>query len=159
MASALISALSVLLCALALILYSSPAEAQADLALDCCLTVSHKVIPKHVLLTYRKQFRVDGCPRDAVVFITRKDLNLCAPPAAEEHWVKETIKFLDTRLKKCKATKFHVCNSPQIHHSFTVLFPQTSSVVSDDIKLVAQQLVIVIAQALQQVTFSFLVFI
>ncbi|XP_016146112.1 C-C motif chemokine 19a.1 [Sinocyclocheilus grahami] len=107
MASALISALSVLLCALALILYSSPAAAQADLALDCCLTVSHKVIPKHVLLTYRKQFRVDGCPRDAVVFITRKELNLCAPPAAEEHWVKETIKFLDTRLKMCKATKFH----------------------------------------------------
>lgn len=45
----------------------SLSEAQADLALDCCLTFSHKVIPKHVLLTYRRQFRVDGCPRDAVV--------------------------------------------------------------------------------------------
>lgn len=42
-------------------------EAQADLALDCYLTVSQKLIPKHVLLTYRRQFRVDGCPRDAVV--------------------------------------------------------------------------------------------
>ncbi|XP_018959783.1 C-C motif chemokine 19a.1 [Cyprinus carpio] len=106
MASALVSVLSVSLCALALILYSTPAEAQADLAMDCCLTVSHKAIPKQVLLTHRKQFRVDGCPRDAVVFRTRKGLNLCAPPAEEEAWVKETIKFLDTRLKKCKETKF-----------------------------------------------------
>ncbi|KAF4113780.1 C-C motif chemokine 19a.1 [Onychostoma macrolepis] len=107
MASVLVSALSVILCAVVLILCSSPAEAQADLALDCCLTISHKVIPKYVLLTYRRQFRVDGCPRDAVVFITRKGLNLCAPPAADELWVKETIKFLDTRLRKCKENKFH----------------------------------------------------
>ncbi|XP_026096446.1 C-C motif chemokine 19-like [Carassius auratus] len=103
MASALVSVLSVILCALALILYSSPADAQAD----CCLSVSHKPIPKRVLLTHRKQFKVDGCSLDAVVFVTRKGLNLCAPPAAEEHWVKEAIKFLDTRLKKCKEEKFH----------------------------------------------------
>ncbi|KAK2911005.1 hypothetical protein QQF64_026612 [Cirrhinus molitorella] len=107
MASALKSALSVILCVLALILCSSPAEAQQDLALDCCLTVSHKSIPKHILLTYRKQVKVNGCPRDAVVFTTRKGLNLCAPPAETELWVKEAIKFLDTRLRKCKETKFH----------------------------------------------------
>ncbi|XP_016428230.1 C-C motif chemokine 19a.1 [Sinocyclocheilus rhinocerous] len=107
MASALISAMSLILCAVAFILFSSPAEAQADLALDCCLMVSHKSIPKHVLLTYRKQLKVDGCPRDAVVFTTRKGLKLCAPPAEEQQWVKETIKFLDTRLKKCKGNKFH----------------------------------------------------
>ncbi|XP_043096470.1 C-C motif chemokine 19a.1 [Puntigrus tetrazona] len=107
MALSHVSVLSVILCALALVLHSDPAEAQADLALDCCLTVSHKVIPKQVLLTYRKQFRVDGCPRDAVVFMTRKALRLCAPPAAEEEWVKDTVKFLDTRLKKCKEIKFH----------------------------------------------------
>uniref|UniRef100_A0A8C1SL45 C-C motif chemokine n=1 Tax=Cyprinus carpio TaxID=7962 RepID=A0A8C1SL45_CYPCA len=107
MASALISAMSLILCALALILCSSPAEAQVDLALDCCLTFSQKSIPKHVLLTYRKQLKVDGCRRDAVVFKTRKGLKLCAPPAEQEQWVKEMIKFLDTRLKKCKENKFH----------------------------------------------------
>ncbi|KAK9975200.1 hypothetical protein ABG768_023253 [Culter alburnus] len=107
MASAVIPALSVILCALVLILYSSPAEAQADLALDCCLTVSHKVIPKQILLTYRKQIKGDGCSLDAVIFMTRKFRYLCAPPVTEEQWVKENIKFLDTRLKKCKETKFH----------------------------------------------------
>ncbi|XP_056110695.1 C-C motif chemokine 19a.1 [Rhinichthys klamathensis goyatoka] len=106
MASSVIPALSVSLCALAFVLYCSPAEAQADLALDCCLTVSYKSIPKHILLTYRKQFKGDGCPRDAVIFTTRKGRNLCAPPAAEEQWVEENIKFLDTRLKNCKETKF-----------------------------------------------------
>ncbi|RXN07064.1 SEC14 2 [Labeo rohita] len=106
MASTLRSALSVILCALALILCSCPAEAQQDLALDCCLTVSHKIIPKQIVLTYRKQFKVDGCPRDAVVFQTRKSLYLCAPPAEEELWVKDLIKFLDIRLRKCRETKF-----------------------------------------------------
>ncbi|KAG1957977.1 C-C motif chemokine 19a.1 [Pimephales promelas] len=106
MASSVISALSVSLCALGFILYSSPAEAQADLALDCCLMVSYKSIPKHILLTYWKQFKGDGCPRDAVIFTTRRGRNLCAPPAADVQWVKETINFLDTRLKKCKETKF-----------------------------------------------------
>ncbi|XP_026100982.1 C-C motif chemokine 19 [Carassius auratus] len=107
MASALISAMSLILVALAFILCSSPAEAQADLALDCCLTVSHKTIPRQVLLSYRKQLRVDGCSRDAVVFTTRKGLKLCAPTAEKEPWVKETIKFLDTRFKKCKENKFN----------------------------------------------------
>ncbi|XP_073697507.1 C-C motif chemokine 19a.1 [Garra rufa] len=107
MASVLKSVLCVVLCALALFLCSSPADAQQDLALDCCLTVSHKSIPKHVLLTYRKQLKVDGCPRDAVVFTTRKGFHLCAPPAEEELWVKDAIKFLDTRLWKCKGNKFH----------------------------------------------------
>ncbi|CAM4545643.1 hypothetical protein PO909_026468 [Leuciscus waleckii] len=106
MASSIIPALSVSLCALAFVLYCSPADAQADLALDCCLTVSPKTIPKHLLLTYRKQFKGDGCPLDAVVFITRRGRSLCAPPAAEKQWVKEHIKFLVSRLKKCKETKF-----------------------------------------------------
>ncbi|XP_077097735.1 C-C motif chemokine 19a.1 [Siphateles boraxobius] len=119
MASSVIPALSVSLCVLAFVLYCSPAEAQADLALDCCLTVSHKSIPKHLLLTYRKQFKFDGCPRDAVIFLTRKGRKLCSPPAAEEQWVKENIKFLDTRLKKCKEIKFsekrcHALKNPTI---------------------------------------------
>ncbi|XP_051950869.1 C-C motif chemokine 19a.1 [Xyrauchen texanus] len=106
MASAVLPALSVCLCALALILCNSPAEAQADLALDCCLKVSHQIIPKQILLSYQKQFRGDGCPLDAVVFRTRKDRNLCAPPATEVQWVRDLTKFLDTRLRKCKETKF-----------------------------------------------------
>jgi len=48
-------------------------------------------------------------------FTTRRGRNLCAPPAADVQWVKETINFLDTRLKKCKETKFSVCNLPQIY--------------------------------------------
>ncbi|XP_042579018.1 C-C motif chemokine 19 [Cyprinus carpio] len=107
MASALISAMILFVCGVDFILWCSQVKAQVDLALDCCLTFSQKSIPKHVLLTYRKQLKVDGCRRDAVVFKTRKGLKLCAPPAEQEQWVKEMIKFLDTRLKKCKENKFH----------------------------------------------------
>ncbi|XP_067295562.1 C-C motif chemokine 19a.1 [Pseudorasbora parva] len=102
-----IPALSVILCALALILHSGPADAQADLALDCCLKFSHKVIPRNILLSYQIQFKSDGCPSDAVVFVTRKALKLCAPPATDNKWVIDNISFLDQRLKKCKETKFH----------------------------------------------------
>ncbi|XP_051970650.1 C-C motif chemokine 20-like [Xyrauchen texanus] len=98
--------MSVFLCALALILCSRPAESQADLALDCCLTVSYQIIPKHILLSYHKQVRGDGCPRDAVVFRTRKGIFLCAPPVTEAKWVGELTKFLEKRLMKCKETKY-----------------------------------------------------
>lgn len=70
-------------------------------------------------------------------------MHLCAPPVTEEQWVKENIKFLDTRLKMCKETKFRVCNLSQSYHIFShsvvVLVPQLSSIVLDDIKLAGQQ--------------------
>lgn len=76
-------------------------------------------------------------------FTTRKGMHLCAPPVTEEQWVKENIKFLDTRLKMCKETKFRVCNLSQSYHIFShsvvVLVPQLSSIVLDDIKLAGQQ--------------------
>lgn len=106
MASSIMSAFCLAVSALLLCFYSSPTVAQADLALDCCLTVSPRVIPKHVILAYQKQSRGDGCPRDAVIFITRKGLNLCAPPASEESWVRDTMTFLDKRREKCKETRF-----------------------------------------------------
>ncbi|XP_065106970.1 C-C motif chemokine 19a.1 [Paramisgurnus dabryanus] len=104
MAYAALPTMSVFLCALAFILYSSPAD--ADSALDCCLTVSYKEIPKPIIQSYKKQVRGEGCPRDAVVFKTRKGLSLCAPPASEAKWVKELTKFVDIRLRKCQEIKF-----------------------------------------------------
>ncbi|XP_056312828.1 C-C motif chemokine 19a.1 [Danio aesculapii] len=106
MASSIMTAFSLAVLALLLCFHSSPTAAQADLALDCCLKVSQKVIPKHVLLRYKEQSRGDGCPRDAIIFITRRGLNLCAPPASEESWVKDTMTFLDKRREICKEMKF-----------------------------------------------------
>ncbi|XP_056602432.1 C-C motif chemokine 19a.1 [Triplophysa dalaica] len=105
MISAHLPALSVILCALALIIYNTPADAQADSALDCCLKVSSQVIPKHVVLSYRNQIRGIGCTIDAVVFTTRKGRKLCAPSGNEAQWVEELTRFIDNRLKKCKAFK------------------------------------------------------
>ncbi|XP_055054459.2 C-C motif chemokine 19a.1 [Misgurnus anguillicaudatus] len=104
MASAALPTLSVLLCALAFILYSSPAD--ADSAVDCCLTVSYKEIPKPIIHSYKKQVRGEGCPRDAVVFKTRKGVSLCSPTASEAKWVEELTKHVDNRFKKCKEIKF-----------------------------------------------------
>ncbi|XP_057176969.1 C-C motif chemokine 19a.1 [Triplophysa rosa] len=106
MTSAHLPALSVILCALALIIYNTPADAQADSALDCCLKVGSQVIPKQIVLSYRNQIRGIGCTRDAVVFTTRRDKKLCAPAASEAKWVEELTRFIDNRLKKCKGIKF-----------------------------------------------------
>ncbi|KAA0716814.1 Tectonic-2 Precursor [Triplophysa tibetana] len=106
MISAHLPALTVIFCALALIIYITPADAQADSAYDCCLKVGSQVIPKHVVLSYRNQIRGIGCTLDAVVFTTRKGRKLCAPSGNEAQWVEELTRFIDNRLKKCKGLKF-----------------------------------------------------
>lgn len=94
-----------------------------------------KVCVKHTLIVCSSQIMRRN--QLSFRFMTRKGRNLCAPTAAQEQWVQENIKFLDTRLKKCKQTKFSVCNLPQIYsvaRQFHFL-----SCLSEDIKPVAQQ--------------------
>lgn len=86
--------------------------------------------PGKLLITFLSKADVKVCIKHALIvcssqimrlnqlsfrFMTWKGRSLCAPTAAEAQWVKEHIKFLDTRLKRCKVSKFSVCNLPQIY--------------------------------------------
>ncbi|XP_030423875.1 C-C motif chemokine 19-like [Gopherus evgoodei] len=70
-----------------------PASGSND-ALDCCLRTSHVPIPRKIVLDYVVQRIPDGCPIHAVVFITVRGKQLCAPPHA--HWVRRLTERLDS---------------------------------------------------------------
>uniref|UniRef100_A0A8C0GWZ1 C-C motif chemokine n=1 Tax=Chelonoidis abingdonii TaxID=106734 RepID=A0A8C0GWZ1_CHEAB len=65
-------------------------------ALDCCLRTSQVPIPRKIVLDYAVQRIPDGCPIHAVVFITVRGKQLCAPPHA--HWVRRLTERLDRQL-------------------------------------------------------------
>ncbi|XP_018615543.1 C-C motif chemokine 19a.1 [Scleropages formosus] len=92
------------LCLWICLLYCCYTVTQGELAVDCCLSVSYKPIPAQVVRGYMRQDKGNGCDHSAVVFITRKNIRLCAPPEAA--WVKNLISNLNNLLKKCKAKKF-----------------------------------------------------
>ncbi|KAL8204115.1 UNVERIFIED_CONTAM: hypothetical protein K2H54_068186, partial [Gekko kuhli] len=65
--------------------------------MDCCLRTTSRPIPYKLLRGYREQYIQEGCPVRAVVFITVKGRQLCAPPHAP--WVKQLKERLDLHLK------------------------------------------------------------
>ncbi|XP_036454830.1 C-C motif chemokine 20-like [Colossoma macropomum] len=75
-----------------------------DQAVECCLSVNDLSIPHQVLVGYHKQLKEQGCSIDAVLFQTKKNKVLCAPPDAP--WVKERMNWLDKELKKCQKNGF-----------------------------------------------------
>nr|XP_056705076.1 C-C motif chemokine 19-like [Euleptes europaea] len=87
-----------LLCLLALSCCSTLQVTGYYQVMDCCLRTSPYPIPIKVLRGYRDQQIQQGCPIRAVVFITVRGKQLCAPPHAS--WVKELKKRLDRRHKK-----------------------------------------------------------
>ncbi|XP_078530811.1 C-C motif chemokine 19-like [Lissotriton helveticus] len=62
---------------------------------DCCLKVSATRIPFRHLKGFQIQSLEDGCAIEAVVFITKKDKPLCAPPS--QRWVHRLINQLKNR--------------------------------------------------------------
>ncbi|KAI1905187.1 hypothetical protein AGOR_G00013550 [Albula goreensis] len=92
------------LCIWVFLLYSCSSGAWGELALDCCLKVSHTEIPARIVRGFQRQVRGSGCDISAVVFITKKNLNLCAPPGTP--WVENLINNLEKEYKKCQQVKF-----------------------------------------------------
>ncbi|MBN3324154.1 CCL19 protein, partial [Atractosteus spatula] len=93
---------------LASILWSSSEVAYGDMniAVDCCLDVSNAKIPIKIVKTYQKQSNSNGCKIEAMVFITKRNVKLCAPH--NEAWVKELIEKVEKRNKGCKGFNFKV---------------------------------------------------
>ncbi|XP_048874601.1 C-C motif chemokine 20-like [Brienomyrus brachyistius] len=77
---------------------------QGQLAVDCCLKVGGTKIPKHIVRGYIRQTGGEGCDISAVVFITKKNRRLCAPPAAS--WVEDLISYLQEKREGCIQNKF-----------------------------------------------------
>ncbi|XP_053556962.1 C-C motif chemokine 21 [Bombina bombina] len=62
---------------------------------DCCLKVSKKEIPFKNVKCYKLQDKWTGCNLKAVIFVTRRNRHLCAPP--DEQWVQDLMNKLDNR--------------------------------------------------------------
>lgn len=60
---------------------------------DCCLKTKDKEIPYNVAKCYSKQTLAMGCNIDAIVFVTRKNRRLCAPPNLT--WVTDLMEKLN----------------------------------------------------------------
>uniref|UniRef100_A0A8C7TRH6 Chemokine (C-C motif) ligand 19b n=1 Tax=Oncorhynchus mykiss TaxID=8022 RepID=A0A8C7TRH6_ONCMY len=89
---------------LASVLWSHVA-ASTDQALDCCLTTTDTKLPHRVVKSYRIQTVSGGCRIAATVFVTKKNLRLCAPPATKKNWVAKLIKQLKRKSHKGKDRK------------------------------------------------------
>ncbi|XP_023694709.1 C-C motif chemokine 19-like [Paramormyrops kingsleyae] len=82
----------------------SYSEANADAAVDCCLTTKNKEIPNRIVKSFKIQTVEGGCMISATVFTTKRGFKLCAPPAHESHWVEKLIKKLQKKNGKSKRT-------------------------------------------------------
>ncbi|XP_023992926.2 C-C motif chemokine 19a.1 [Salvelinus sp. IW2-2015] len=84
------------------------------MAMDCCLSVSQREIPRHVVIGYQPQVRGQGCSIGAVVFTTRRGLKLCAP--TDPTWVTDLMNFMDRLIKKCHETNFKAKHCKKLKH-------------------------------------------
>ncbi|XP_055791120.1 C-C motif chemokine 19-like [Salvelinus fontinalis] len=83
----------------------SHAAANTDEAMDCCLTTTNAKLPRRVVKSFSIQRVSGGCRISATVFVTRKNLRLCAPPATNNNWVTKLIKQLKRKSQNGKARK------------------------------------------------------
>ncbi|KAM9544500.1 C-C motif chemokine 19a.1 isoform 1-T2 [Salvelinus alpinus] len=97
-----------------LFLYSCCHVIQGQMVMDCCLSVSQREIPRHVVIGYQPQVRGQGCSIGAVVFTTRRGLKLCAP--TDPTWVTDLMNFMDRLIKKCHETNFKAKHCKKLKH-------------------------------------------
>ncbi|TFJ96889.1 S-adenosyl-L-homocysteine hydrolase [Platysternon megacephalum] len=88
---------------LAAALCSCKAQGSENQASDCCLSHKNHPIPLHLLSAYRIQSPETGCRISAIVFITKKNRNLCVPPNAQ--WALDLMEKLDRKKGQKRADR------------------------------------------------------
>ncbi|XP_046873877.1 C-C motif chemokine 19b [Hypomesus transpacificus] len=83
----------------------SHVSANTDKAVDCCLSTTNRKIPPDVVQSYFIQSVSGGCRIPATVFVTRKNIRLCAPPASRNNWVARLIRKLKPQTNQKGPTK------------------------------------------------------
>ncbi|XP_075903008.1 monocyte chemotactic protein 1B-like [Nelusetta ayraudi] len=76
----------------------------AQIPMDCCLSAQNQTIAKQYIANYRLQLSAQGCPRDAMILVTRRGKNLCVPH--DEVWVMEVLKHVEWLQTHCKKSSF-----------------------------------------------------
>ncbi|XP_075788930.1 C-C motif chemokine 21 [Pelodiscus sinensis] len=79
------------------------AQGSENQASDCCLRHNNHPIPLKVLASYRLQGPETGCRLPAIVFITKKNKSLCAPPNAK--WAQDLMGKLEGQKGKLEGQK------------------------------------------------------
>ncbi|KAF6361206.1 C-C motif chemokine ligand 20 [Rhinolophus ferrumequinum] len=86
--AALMSALLLHLC--------SKSEAASNF--DCCLGYREQALHPKMIVNYTEQRANEACDINAIIFHTRRKLNVCADP--KKKWVKHVLRILSFRAKK-----------------------------------------------------------
>ncbi|XP_054895608.1 C-C motif chemokine 3-like [Poeciliopsis prolifica] len=76
---------------------------EAQVPVDCCLSVANSSISKRLIADYRDQDK--GCAIDATILVTRRGRKLCAP-TKEQKWVEDVMKHVDHLKKRCKTENY-----------------------------------------------------
>ncbi|XP_034363438.1 C-C motif chemokine 8-like [Arvicanthis niloticus] len=88
---------AVLLCLMLIAVTVSPMELAGsdEPSLQvCCFSVTNKKIPLRILQSYER-INNSQCPREAVIFHTKRGISVCADPTAK--WVNAYMKILDQK--------------------------------------------------------------
>ncbi|XP_077141072.1 C-C motif chemokine 7-like [Ranitomeya variabilis] len=76
-------------------IYAICQASSANFSFDCCLKTSDNVIPQQNVKSYYHQTVTGSCNIEAIVFITRRNRHLCAPPSSK--WVKDLMARVDKK--------------------------------------------------------------
>ncbi|XP_045890053.1 uncharacterized protein LOC123959811 [Micropterus dolomieu] len=74
--------------------------ASAQIVVDCCLKVSEKRLPLHILVSYTIQGAGKGCEISATAFITKAGKTLCVSHPADQSWVQSHIDYLEKKKQR-----------------------------------------------------------
>ncbi|KAF7642832.1 hypothetical protein LDENG_00250030 [Lucifuga dentata] len=76
----------------------------AQIPVNCCLEVKEAPIPQRIAIDYHQQISGHGCSIDAIIFVTRKGKNLCAP--VNKEWVCRLMRHVDNIKERCKENNY-----------------------------------------------------
>ncbi|KAF6361205.1 C-C motif chemokine ligand 20 [Rhinolophus ferrumequinum] len=65
---------------------------------DCCLGYREQALHPKMIVNYTEQRANEACDINAIIFHTRRKLNVCADP--KKKWVKHVLRILSFRAKK-----------------------------------------------------------